>query len=53
VERDPVCGMTVDPKTAQWKSEYEGKVYYFCSPGCKKDFDQDPAKFLAEDRPAE
>ncbi len=53
MERDPVCGMTVDPKTAQWKSEYEGKTYYFCAPGCKKEFDRDPGKFLADNRPAD
>ncbi len=34
--KDPVCGMEVDPKTAPAKSEYMGKAYYFCSPGCKK-----------------
>lgn len=42
---DPVCGMTVDEKTSQLKSEHMGKTYYFCSPGCKKSFDDDPAKF--------
>jgi len=42
--KDPVCGMDVDPKTAAGKSVYEGKTYYFCSPGCKKDFDKDPRR---------
>jgi YHS domain-containing protein len=42
---DPICGMTVDEKTAKWKSDYQGKTYYFCAPGCKKKFDSDPAKF--------
>ncbi len=44
--KDPVCGMEVDPKTAPAKSEYMGKTYYFCSPGCKKSFDADPAKYI-------
>lgn len=42
---DPVCGMTVDENTTQLKSEYMGKTYYFCSAGCKKSFDDDPAKY--------
>jgi YHS domain-containing protein len=44
--KDPVCGMDVDPKTAQWKSDYKGQTYYFCAPGCKKEFDQQPEKFI-------
>ncbi len=47
---DPVCGMEVDPKTAAGSSVYQGQTYYFCSMGCKKDFDHDPEKYLA--RPA-
>ncbi|MEM3586848.1 MAG: YHS domain-containing protein [Candidatus Jordarchaeaceae archaeon] len=43
---DPVCKMEVDPKTAKYKSEYKGKTYYFCAPGCKKSFDADPKKFV-------
>ena len=43
--KDPICGMDVDPKTAVNKSEYNGQMYYFCSPGCKKDFDLDPKKY--------
>ena len=40
---DPVCGMTVDPATSDLRSEYRGKTYAFCSPGCKDTFDTDPA----------
>jgi YHS domain-containing protein len=46
MEKDPVCGMEADPKTAVAKSEYKGKTYYFCSQGCKKAFDKDPEKYL-------
>jgi YHS domain-containing protein len=45
--KDLVCGMDVDPKTAAAKSEYKGKTYYFCSPGCKKEFDLNPEKYIA------
>jgi Cu+-exporting ATPase len=34
---DPICGMEVDEKTAL-SAEYEGKKYYFCSPGCRDKF---------------
>lgn len=44
---DPVCGMEVDESSAQWTSEYEGKIYYFCAPGCKNSFDKDPEKYLS------
>jgi Cu+-exporting ATPase len=43
---DPVCGMEVDPTTAAGSSEYEGVTYYFCSVGCKRQFDQDPQVFV-------
>lgn len=45
---DPVCGMQVDEKTATWKSEYKGKTYYFCAPGCKASFDKDPEHYLSD-----
>jgi YHS domain-containing protein len=44
--KDPVCGMEVEEKTDPAKSEYQGKTYYFCAPGCKKTFDSDPEKYL-------
>ena len=46
MEKDLVCGMEVDPKTAAAKSTYQGKTYYFCSVGCKKDFDKEPEKYI-------
>ena len=44
--KDPVCGMDVAPKTAAAKSEYQGQTYYFCSKGCKTQFDKTPEKFV-------
>jgi len=46
VAKDVVCNMEVDEKRAKWKSEYEGKTYYFCAKACKEKFDQDPKKYL-------
>jgi len=45
MEKDPVCGMMVDPKRAAGSSSAGGKTYYFCSLGCKATFDRNPAKF--------
>lgn len=47
IEIDPVCKMKVDTETAQWKSEYKGKMYYFCAPGCKRTFEKDPEAILS------
>ena len=46
-EKDPVCGMTVDPERAAGSYDHEGKRYYFCSKGCMGKFQADPAKYLA------
>lgn len=42
---DPVCGMTVDEKSAPAKAEYQGATYYFCSPECKRTFQHQPEKY--------
>ena len=43
--KDLVCGMSVDEKTAKYKSDYMGKTYYFCSQSCKATFDKNPSKY--------
>jgi len=47
-EKDPVCGMSVDPHTAEHRSQHGGKPWYFCSSRCKSRFDEQPEKFLGE-----
>ncbi len=37
--------MTVDSSRAAGKSVHQGQEVYFCSAGCKKRFDRDPAKY--------
>jgi YHS domain-containing protein len=44
--KDPVCNMDVDEKKAPATAEYKGKTYYFCAPGCKRAFLQNPEKYL-------
>ena len=46
--KDVVCGMEVDEATAEWKTEYKGETYYFCAPGCKRAFENDPEKYLGQ-----
>ena len=46
---DPVCMMEVGEKTAKFKSEYKGKTYYFCAPGCRKEFDDNPEKYIRKE----
>jgi YHS domain-containing protein len=44
--KDPVCNMDVDEKNAPATADYKGKTYYFCAPGCKKAFLENPDKYL-------
>ena len=38
--------MEVDEKTARHKTVYKGNTYYFCAPGCKIVFEENPEKYL-------
>jgi Cu+-exporting ATPase len=42
--------MTVDPTTASTTSTRAGQTYYFCAPGCRRAFDEDPARYLSPAR---
>ena len=52
MEKDPVCGMVVEPATAAANYEYDGKTYYFCAVGCKAAFEKNSERFLGEEGPA-
>lgn len=47
---DPVCKMIVEESKSAGVSEYQGKKYYFCAPGCKKAFDKNPEKYLEKEK---
>src|SRR5438876_10116414 len=51
-EKDPVCGMTVDPATARPTHQHAGKTYYFCCVPCREKFQADPERFLKPQPPA-
>ena len=44
--KDPVCGMDVDEQDTTSASEYQGRTYYFCAPGCKREFDSNPDSYV-------
>jgi xanthine dehydrogenase accessory factor len=44
--KDPICGMLVDPLTADHSSDYEGITFYFCCGGCKERFEAEPATYV-------
>jgi P-type Cu+ transporter len=46
VERDPVCGMAVDPAAAKHRSDHADRAYYFCSRRCRERFETDPARYM-------
>jgi Cu+-exporting ATPase len=46
LERDPVCGMSVNPATAKHIHSHAGKNYYFCCAPCVEKFKAEPAKYL-------
>ena len=47
LDKDPVCGMNVDPSKAAASVEYESKLYHFCSRGCAEKFKGDSEKYLS------
>ncbi len=47
---DPIRKMEVEEAKAVATSEYKGKTYYFCAVGCKKAFEENPEKYLAEEK---
>lgn len=48
---DPVCGMTVDPRTTPYHAASGGSEYHFCSARCLQRFLADPAQFSSADVP--
>jgi len=43
---DPICGMSVDPATAEHTAEFRGVRYYFCSAHCRRTFEREPATYV-------
>jgi len=46
--KDPVCAMDVDTANPPGgKAIHNGQTYYFCSDGCRRTFEKDPAKYTS------
>ncbi len=51
---DPVCGMDVETKNPPGgASSHEGTIYYFCAPGCRVAFENDPTGYLSGEKSIE
>jgi P-type Cu+ transporter len=52
LERDPVCGMNLNPASAKYVHEHARKKYYFCCAGCAEKFKAQPQRYLNNPAPA-
>ena len=51
MQKDPVCGMQVDERTATARSSYQGRKVAFCGSECKQKFDKNPESYaLGQDQ---
>lgn len=46
MEKDPVCGMNVEPRASAGSAVHEGKTYYFCSSDCLRQFQEHPERYV-------
>ena len=46
---DPVCGMTVTADASGRPLQHDGTAYYFCSAGCRRAFENDPAAYVKKE----
>jgi uncharacterized membrane protein YraQ (UPF0718 family)/YHS domain-containing protein len=42
---DPVCRMRVDRYATPHRAEFEGRTYFFCSDGCRTEFESQPEHY--------
>jgi P-type Cu+ transporter len=51
IVRDPVCGMTVDLGAGKPRAEHGGRIFHFCSAGCRTKFMAEPDAYLTATDP--
>lgn len=44
-QKDPVCGMAVDPSQSTFKAEHHNKKFTFCCKECMDKFKKNPQQF--------
>jgi YHS domain-containing protein len=47
-QKDPVCGMSVDPSQSSYKIDYQQKKYAFCCKDCMDKFKKNPQEFASK-----
>ena len=47
---DPVCGMRIEEGAARASLSREGRDYYFCSAGCRVEFERHPEEYAGKGR---
>jgi Cu+-exporting ATPase len=45
--KDPICNMLVSPDS-EWRAEYQGQEYFFCSERCLTEFQKNPSYYAGE-----
>ena len=50
--RDPVCNMEINEEEAECFLEYQEQTYYFCSEGCKREFQRHGEDYVGNALPA-
>ncbi len=48
--QDPVCGMEIKDTSKAISLTHEGETYFFCTDLCKIQFEQNPKKYIKEDK---
>lgn len=51
IQKDPICGMTVDPATAKYKTKRDGVEVFFCSQHCKIKFEKNSEPNITHEMP--
>jgi xanthine dehydrogenase accessory factor len=46
---DPVCGMSVSVTAGALAATQAGRRYYFCGPGCRQAFSDNPARYAGDE----
>ncbi len=49
-QKDPVCGLKINPQRGGYSTEYEQRLYFFCSRDCLDRFHQDSERFAKAGR---
>ena len=46
--KDPVCRMRVDRYATPHRVVFDGRTYFFCTAGCKDEFETKPAHYARQ-----